>query len=198
MFGKMNAVFAKPNDTSAGGPGIGAVLSANLRRLRIARQLSLSELARATGVGKATLSAIENDNANPTVGTLTLLAAALRVRPAELIEEPELGEVRVVRASRAGPAADDGVVSRTIDTFAADGALELRALSLPPRSVHELEPGGHGSREEVVVLEGTLIAGPVERITELSKNDYASFPADVARQYEAGRDGARALVLVHV
>jgi transcriptional regulator with XRE-family HTH domain len=43
------------------------LLAANLRRLRIARHLSLSELARATGMSKATLSGIENSRANPTV-----------------------------------------------------------------------------------------------------------------------------------
>ena len=45
-------------------------LAANLRRLRIARHLSLSELARATSMSKATLSSIENGRANPTVDTL--------------------------------------------------------------------------------------------------------------------------------
>ena len=53
--------------------------AANLRRLRIARHLSLSELARATAISKATLSSIENGRANPTVETLAALAGALRV-----------------------------------------------------------------------------------------------------------------------
>src|SRR5438105_13004998 len=75
------------------------VLAANLRRLRIARHLSLSELARATGVSKATLSGIENGRANPTVDTLAGLAAALRVSLAELLAELPLGEVRVVRGA---------------------------------------------------------------------------------------------------
>src|SRR3954447_15417207 len=73
-------------------------LARNIRRLRIARHLSLSELARATRIGKATLSSIENGHANPTVGTLSAVAAVLRVRVAELLDEPALGEIRVVRA----------------------------------------------------------------------------------------------------
>src|SRR3954465_382942 len=79
-------------------------LARNIRRLRIARQLSLSELARATQIGKATLSSIENGRANPTIGTLRAVAEALRVPVAELLEQPELGEIRVVRARPAdGP-----------------------------------------------------------------------------------------------
>src|SRR5436853_1052556 len=79
------------------------VLAANLRRLRIARHLSLSELARATGISKATLSGIENGRANPTVETLAGLAAALRVSLVELLEELPLPDVRVVRATKATP-----------------------------------------------------------------------------------------------
>ena len=53
------------------------VLAANLRRLRIARRLSLSELARATGMSKATLSSVESGRSNPTIETLAALAGAL-------------------------------------------------------------------------------------------------------------------------
>src|SRR5690242_11808925 len=77
------------------------VLASNLRRLRIARHLSLSELARATSMSKATLSSIENGRANPTVDTLSALAAALRVPVVELLDEPPVPPVRVIRA--AGP-----------------------------------------------------------------------------------------------
>ena len=93
-FDKLNDTFSmlasRPQD----------VLAANLRRLRIARRLSLSELARATGMSKATLSSVESGRSNPTVETLAALAAALRVSLGELLEEPPLGEVRVVRRGR--------------------------------------------------------------------------------------------------
>jgi hypothetical protein len=49
----------------------------------------------------------------------------------------------------------------------------------------------------VYVLEGRLIAGPVERVTELTSGDYASFPVDVPHVYETGRTPARALVLTY-
>jgi transcriptional regulator with XRE-family HTH domain len=160
-------------------------LAGNIRRLRIARHLSLSELARATHIGKATLSSIENGHANPTVGTLSAVAAALRVPVAELLDEPSLGEIRVVRAKPA-----DGV-ERPI----ASVPLRASELVLPARHIHEAAAGPAGSREELFVVEGKLIAGPPERITELAGGDYASFPADVARVYETGRQAARALVL---
>jgi transcriptional regulator with XRE-family HTH domain len=155
------------------------VLAANLRRLRIARRLSLSELARATGMSKATLSSVESGRSNPTIETLAALAAALRVSLGELLEEPPLGEVRIVRR---------------LDRIEEE-AIGLTARTWEPRQLEEPEPGPDGSRAGVYVLEGKLIAGPVERVTELSAGDYASFPVDVPHVFETGRPAARALIL---
>ena len=171
------------------------VLAANLRRLRIARHLSLSELARATGTSKATLSSIENGRANPTVDTLAGLAGSLRVSIAELLEEPPLGEVRIVRGAQTRISQLDGLPQRGLDELAVDGELRLAEISLGARQVRELDAKPVGSRAHMFVLEGKLIAGPVERITELTGGDYASFPTDVPHVYEAGREPARALLL---
>jgi transcriptional regulator with XRE-family HTH domain len=173
------------------------VLTRNLRRLRIARHLSLSELARATGMSKATLSGIENGRANPTLDTLASLAGALRVSLVELLEEPPLGEVRVVRAPRGVREQDDGKPARPFDTIGLDGTVEVAELALSARQTHEREPSAEGSRAHLYVLQGKLIAGPVERITELAPGDYASFPTDVPHTYEAPRTAARALLLTY-
>jgi transcriptional regulator with XRE-family HTH domain len=158
-------------------------LAANLRRLRIARRVSMSELARATGMSKATLSSIERGRSNPTVETLAALAAALRVSLSELLEEPPLGEIRVVRAGGLDRVEQAGV------------ALSERVWE--PHQVEEAEPASAGSRAGVYVLEGKLIAGPAERVTELGTGDYASFPIDVPYLYETERRRARALVLTY-
>ena len=159
------------------------VLAANLRRLRIARRLSLSELARATGMSKATLSSVESGRSNPTIETLAALAGALRVPLGELLEEPPLGEVRIVRAGRLDRLEEDGV------------ALSERAWG--PHELEEPAPAGAGTRAGVYVLEGKLIAGPVERVTELARGDYASFQIDVPHLFETERTAARALVLTY-
>jgi transcriptional regulator with XRE-family HTH domain len=180
-------------------------LAANLRRLRIARHLSLSELARATAISKATLSGIESGRANPTIETLAALADALRVSFAELLEEAPLGEMRVLRASRPASAAD-GVSQRVLETLTpaaagtgpalAPGAgLQLTELTLPARHLHEPSTLGRGARVQLYVVAGRVIAGPVERSTELAPGDYASFPGDVAHLYETLAEPARLLLL---
>jgi transcriptional regulator with XRE-family HTH domain len=168
------------------------MLAANLRRLRIARQLSLSELARATSMSKATLSSIENGRANPTVTTLSALTSALRVSLTELLEEAPLGEIRVVRASRSALDPGGGLPRRSIDVI---GAAELSEIVIPAGTVHEADPLAPGIRVHVYVIQGKLIAGPVERVTELIAGDYISFPGDVPHQLEARRHGSRALLM---
>lgn len=175
--------------------GIQAVLAANLRRARIARRLSLSELARATGISKATLSGIENAHANPTVETLTSIASALRLSLVELLEETTLGEVRIRRASEGRGQLRDGRGERTLEAIAPGAGVEVSEIALAAGRAQELAARAPGSRAHVYVLDGTLIAGPVERISELASGDYASFPADVPHVYEASGRPARALLL---
>jgi transcriptional regulator with XRE-family HTH domain len=176
-------------------PTIQQTMAANLRRLRIARHLSLSELARATSISKATLSSVENARANPTIETMVSLVSALRVPLSELLEELPPGDLRVVRASSTPPEPRDGIASRRLETIAAAGSIEIEELSLSARTLREVPGGPKGSRAHVYVLEGKLLAGPVERVTELGPGDYMSFPADVAHVYESRRQPSVALTL---
>ena len=176
-------------------PVVQQLLAANLRRLRIARHLSLSELARATGISKATLSSIESGSSNPTIETLAALAGALRVSLGELLEELPLPPVRVLRASEAHRRARDGAIVRPLERFAAEEGeqLSLAEIELPAghRREHPRRPSG--TRIGVYVLAGKVIAGPVERSTELGEGDYMTFPADVPYVFETGRRIARIL-----
>jgi transcriptional regulator with XRE-family HTH domain len=177
---------------------IKALLAANLRRFRVARHLSLSEIARATSMSKATLSAIENGQGNPTVDTLVLLAGGLGVSISELLEQVQLGEVRIVRVSEVEERRSDGVAVRLLDsTTTSSGTVEVFELDLHARYLYKQAPRAAGSRQGVLVLKGKLIAGPVERISELASGDYASFPVDVPHVYEAGRTAVRAFVVAH-
>ncbi len=173
------------------------VLAANLRRIRIACHLSMSELARATSISKATLSGIENGHANPTVETLAGLAGALQVSLGELLEEPPFGEIRIVRSTQVQAPLDD-MPRRLLDTMSSGGGGEIAELVLAARQTYVLEAKPSGTRTHLYILAGRLIAGPAERYTELATGDYASFPADVPQQYEATRHPARALLFTQV
>lgn len=64
-----------------------------LGELRAERGMSLSELARRSGVGKATLSGLESGSRNPTLETLYALTTALHVPLSTVLTDP----VRKVR-----------------------------------------------------------------------------------------------------
>src|SRR4051812_40289189 len=186
------------NDSAgAAAPGASApnvALAANLRRLRIAARTSLSELARATGVGKATLSAIENGRGNPTVETLAALAAALGVPVVDLLDVPEPAPVTVVRAG-GGERLGDGL--ERVGRIASAGAgAELQRAVLAPHAMVEAPPRAAGTRIHLVVTRGTLVAGPAERVSELGPGDYAGFPADVPHVFRTARRGAEAVLVV--
>src|SRR4051812_37771015 len=166
-------------------PAAQAALAGNLRRLRVAARVSLSELARTTGVGKATLSAIENGRGNPTVDTLAALASALAVPLVDLLAVADPAPVTVIRAG-----------SRDVLARLSAGGAELRRARFEPRADVEAPPQAAGTRLHVVVARGTLVAGPAERITELAAGDYASFPADVPHVFRTAGRGADAVVLV--
>jgi transcriptional regulator with XRE-family HTH domain len=181
-------------------PAVQQVLAANLRRLRIARHLSLSELARSTRMSKATLSGVESGRSNPTVETLAALAGALRVPVTELLEEFAHDDVTVVRAAPAGASESGpaGVRRRALAAFAPAGAFALAELVLDRGVTHERAPEGGGSRAHVYVVHGRILSGPVERVTELTPGDYASFPIDVPYVFETARHPARVLLATTV
>jgi transcriptional regulator with XRE-family HTH domain len=178
-----------------GSDGLRTRLASNVRRLRIARHLSLSELARITAVSKATLSGIERGGANPTLDTLDALAGALGVTIGDLVEEAPVGEVRIVRAASAR--ANNRFHVRVLEASVLDGQAELQEMCLHAHHVREEEPQAVGSRAHLLVLHGKLIAGPVERVSELVVGDYASLPTDVPHLFETPGQAARALLLAY-
>ena len=167
-----------------GQPTASVTLARNLRRLRVARRWALSDLAAVTGTGKATLSAIENARANPTLDTLARLAEALAVDVTDLLEGAPAEDTKVVRA---------GMDTRRIARLG-DGSVESEAFE--PGASDERAPLPSGTRMHVIVTRGTLVAGPAGQPTELGVGDYMSFPADRPHAFTTARKAASAIVFV--
>jgi transcriptional regulator with XRE-family HTH domain len=184
-------MFAMPNE-------IVKVVGENLKRLRAERTLSLSDLARASNVAKATLSALEGGRGNPTLETLSALAAALQVPMGDLITAADPEPVTVVRADegtdRVG-GSDSANDLRLVARFTPGGTVEVYEASWPKRSTRNAGGHGPGTREHVFVTRGGLKVGPVGREVGLAGGDYATFAADDPHIYEA-RAGTRALLLM--
>lgn len=168
-------------------------LARNVRRVRDQRSLSLSELARRSRIAKATLSAIENGNGNPTVTTLRSLARALRVPVAELVGPVEIGSPRLVRGAGGDPGTDD----LPVEAFVPDGVVELYDLRYEPGDRAEFGPHGAGVVERVLAQSGSVRVGPVGDAEVLRSGDFLAFPADQPHVYEAvGDDAFRGTLVV--
>jgi transcriptional regulator with XRE-family HTH domain len=68
------------------------LVARNLRRLRVAQNLSQEKLAADADVDRAYVGRLERAIENPTVGVLERLAAALEVNLAEFFQPPKPGE----------------------------------------------------------------------------------------------------------
>jgi transcriptional regulator with XRE-family HTH domain len=171
------------------------VVGTNLKRLRSEQALSLSDLARASGVAKATLSALEGGRGNPTLETLSALAAALQVPMGDLITAADPAPVTVVRSDEGTSVPGTANDLRLIARFTPGGTVEVYEASWPKRSTRNAGGHGPGTREHVFVTRGGLKVGPVGREVGLAGGDYATFAADEPHLYEA-RASTRALLLM--
>ena len=72
-----------------------AEVGPRLRRARTQRQVTLTELAAATGISESTLSRLESGQRKPSLELLLPIAAVHRIPLDELVGAPELGDPRV-------------------------------------------------------------------------------------------------------
>lgn len=173
-------------------------LAANLRRLRAAQGLTTIELARRSGVGRATLTQLESGGGNPTLETLYALANVLAVPLAALIADPEPEPTpRVLRRGEGEHAAGAAVDAWLLHRQHVDGAsVEIYALVLRAGAVQRSEPHPPGTREHVHLTAGRARFGPSHDPVDLAEGDYADYPADTVHQYQALGDGPATATLI--
>lgn len=188
-FAGLGCAFAMSNE-------IVAVLGSTVRRVRAEQGLSLSDLARASGVAKATLSALEGGRGNPTLETLSALAAALEIPMGDLLSSSDPAPVTVVRSDAGTDVPGAAGDMRLIARFTPGGTVEVYEAQWPKRSSRCAGAHAAGAREHVFVTRGGLKVGPAGREVGLAGGDYATFLADEPHLYEA-RAGTRALLFMH-
>lgn len=157
----------------------------NVRALRRSRNMSLDELAQASGVSRAALSQIETAKTNPTIGILWKVAAGFGVPFSDLLGETRWaasilrrGETQVLQS------ADGRFHSRPLAPAGASTYIEMYELRLAARSSHASEPHAAGTREIIVVLAGALKLTTAEASYELGPGDSMLFASDVPHTYE--------------
>jgi transcriptional regulator with XRE-family HTH domain len=172
------------------------IIGHNLRRIRAARGLPAAELARRTRLAHATLTELEAGRGNPTIETLSTVAAALGVPLAELLAETAPGRMVVVPADQGTTVRRGPLRARLVHRMALDQSLlELWDMSIPRRR-QPGAPHAWGISEHVFVYAGRLRVTALGERAELGPGDFASFAADGPHAYEGLGGRAEALVCV--
>lgn len=165
--------------------GLAATVAENLRRLRASRGLSLDRLALLSGVSRSMLNQIELGKSVPTIKTLFRITGALELPFAALMATAAPDGTKVLRrASSKTLASQDGsFTSRALFPFEGERKVEFYELRLAPRSAEHAEAHAPGTRENLVVAQGTvrLTVGAEEH--QLAKGDAIVFAADVPHVY---------------
>ncbi|MEY9933336.1 transcriptional regulator with XRE-family HTH domain [Catenulispora sp. GP43] len=164
-----------------------AQIGARVRRLRRERDVSLSALARDAGVGKATLSGLEDGSrGNPTIETLYAIAGRLGVPIGALLPDPQQQGDKPLETIHG-----TAVSASLLETFSdADTDTELFRLHIRP-GYQQLSPAHPpGTVEYLTVFAGTSEVGPPGALLTIGPGEHASWKADVPHTYRAIGDEA--------
>lgn len=181
------------------GSDLTPVVSANLRRLRVKRGLSLERLAKASGVSRAMLGQIELGQSTPTINVLWRIARALEVSFSALISQCEKANTTVVlkhERAKLLTSQDGSFSSRALFPFDEPRKVEFYELRLQPGGVEEADPHPPGTTENLLVSAGALALRVDTSSFQLSQGDAVHFEADVPHEYRNPGDTETVMYLV--
>ena len=169
-------------DTSAA--DIAAALDqvgARIKRLRTQRRMTLTGVAKATGISKSTMSRLETGQRRPTLELLLALSHAYRVPLDDLVAAPEEGDPRI----RLKPG---HVKGRTVIplTRQPDG-MQAWKIVIPTSKVTP-EPRAHDGYEWIYVLSGHMRFVLGDQDWVLRPGEVASFDTKVPHWFGSTGD----------
>ncbi len=174
-------------DTSAAITGAMAQIGPRLRRVRTQRRMTLTAVAKTTGISKSTLSRLENGQRRATLELLLALSQAYRVPLDDLVAAPVVGDPRI----RLKPHLVKG---RTIIplTQHPDGTQAWKIVI--PTSKVTPEPRAHDGFEWIYVLSGQMRLLLGDRDWVLGPGEVATFDTQVPHWFgSTGKEPAEVL-----
>lgn len=156
-------------------------LAANVRSLREQRGLTQQQIAKIAAIPRATWSNLESGDANPTLGVLTKVAAALQVRLEELLSAPRTA-ARHVPARELFVRRRGEVAIRRLLPEALPG-LEIERMSFPAKASMVGVPHTPGTREYLTVERGAIELRVGGERYQLAVGDVVMFRGDQRHAY---------------
>jgi transcriptional regulator with XRE-family HTH domain len=178
---------------------VATAVGRNVRALRQQRRMTIDALAAAAGVSRGTVIQIETARGNPSIATLTSLAAALRVGVASLVDDITEPRVVVRRAADAASLWQSQAGSNAVFRIGTDppDVVELWDWTLQPGDAFDGNAHPMGTQEVLSVLSGRLglRVGTTEQV--LGTDDTVLFQAHSPHRYScAGAEPVRFVMVV--
>jgi transcriptional regulator with XRE-family HTH domain len=173
-------------------------IAARLRSLRAERNWSLDELARLSGVSRATLSRLENAEVSPTASVLGRLCAAYGMTMSRLMRMVEEEFAPLVRREEQWVWSDpqNGFERRSVSPPNAALAGEVIECTLPASTrIAYPEASKPGLEHHLVVLDGQLMLTIAGRIHDLRAGDCLRYRLYGATEFMTPDDSGAKYIL---
>jgi len=174
-------------------------LGTRLRSLRTNRKLTLDQVSKMSGVSKAMLSQIEQNQVNPTVMVMLKIADALHVGLSELVETARKPAILHVISGgderytfRKGP----GCTIRTLSPLGLEKDIEIYRIVIAKNSELRSDPHFRGAEELLYVAEGKVIVTSGGQTVTVARGDSAHYRADVPHALKNAGPGRAELFIV--
>lgn len=172
-------------------------LANSLRRERERAALSVSELAKRSGLAKSTLSQLEAGNGNPSLETLWALAMALGIAVSRLIGEAR-PSVQIIRAGEGNATVSNSgrYAATLLSACPANAMRDIYRIVVQPGESYVSRAHGIGTIEHVILATGSARIGPEGNAVILRPGDYVSYPADTSHVFEAMEADTLAIMMI--
>lgn len=153
-------------------------IGGKVKEFRMAKGISLRDLAERAELSPSMLSQIENNAVNPSINALKGIASALHVPLFKFFQEEEVTENLVVRKGEykiIGHAGEE--VQYQLLTSNTNGALECCLMELPAGGVSSDNLHGHNGEEVAYVISGETDIFIDDTVYHLREGDAVKIPA---------------------
>jgi len=158
-----------------------AEVGPRLKRVRVRRGVTLTELAAATGISKSTLSRLETGQRKPSLELLLPIAQAHHVPLDELVGAPEVGDPRI----RPKPRKRNGRI--VVPLTQTPSGMHAWKVLIPPES-GEPELRTHEGHEWLYVLSGRMRLILADHDITMGPGEVAEFDTSLPHWFGAAGD----------
>lgn len=160
-------------------------VSRNLKRIRKARDMSLDDVAKQTGISKSMLGQIERGVSIPTVETLGKLVSGLRISFNSLITAAKNDVVIVNKDELAPSYISENADYRAYEYFPyeEDRTFEIYMMNLEAYASYLSESHGDNTYEYLTVFSGCLTVKVDGKPYEIAEGNSIRFPTNCKHEY---------------